>query len=95
MPKYLLDQMFNGLIDELRKEHIECDTATHAILHSNDSRISIKDDEIIAFLENEGRDFTLITADMRFARRCEMLKLNCTPVDQKQLVLDHIRKLKT
>ena len=85
--------MFNGLLDELLKEKIECDTATHAIVKTNDSRISIHDDKIMKFLENEGKGFTLITADLGLGKHCFDRGLNCVPINQKQLVPDHIRKL--
>lgn len=90
-PRYLLDQMFNGLVDELRKAGVECETATQAITKSNDSRIGIPDQEILDYLQREGSGFTLVTADLSFARKCLDLGIQCIDIDQKQLVLSNIK----
>ncbi len=92
--EYLLDQMFNGLVEELRQDGIECKTATQSILHSSDSRIGIPDDKIIEFLKGDGRELTLITADMRLAKKCEQLGIHCMAINQKEIVLEHIRKIR-
>ena len=90
-PKYLLDQMFNGLVDDLRIAGYDCDTATHVILKNDDSRVSIEDDRIIEFLQGEGAGYTLVTADLRFAKRCQDLAINCIRVNQKELVSSNLQ----
>lgn len=89
--KYLLDQMFNGLVDELRQDGVDCVTATRMITDSDDSRIGIADQRIIEFLQGAGAGFTLITADLRLAKKCSDLGLNCMKINQKELVLQHIK----
>ena len=54
--RYLLGQMFNGLVHELREAGIECETATRAITKSDDSRIGIADQMILEYLRGEGLD---------------------------------------
>ncbi len=67
-------------MEELRQDKIECETATKSILHNNDSRISIPDDKIVEFLKGDGREFTLITADMCLAKKCEQFGVHCMPI---------------
>jgi rRNA-processing protein FCF1 len=90
-PKYLLDQMFNGLVEVLRAADYDCDTATHTMLGTNDSRVGIPDAEIIQFLQRNGSSYILVTADMRFARKCLDLGISCIGVDQKELVISHLK----
>lgn len=90
-PKYLLDQMFNGLVDDLRVAGYDCDTATRMILKSDDSRVSIQDEKIIEFLKGEGSGYILVTADLRFAKKCYNLGINCVGVNQKELVISHLK----
>jgi hypothetical protein len=56
--------MFKGLVEELRKDHLQCETATRMITKIGDSRIGISDQKIIEYLQGEGAGFTLITADL-------------------------------
>jgi hypothetical protein len=74
--------MFNGLIDDLRGAGYDCDTATRLILGSDDSRVSIQDEKIIEFLQGEGAGYTLVTADLRFVKKCRNLGINCIEVNQ-------------
>lgn len=90
-PRYLLDQMFNGLVDELRRDGIDCETATQMITNSNDSRIGIPDSKIIEFLQGSGAEFTLVTADLRLVKKCAELHLNCMGINQKEIVIQHIK----
>lgn len=90
-PKYLLDQMFNGLVDDLRDAGYDCNTATRMILKNNDSRVSIEDERIVQFLQREGVGYTLVTADLRFVKRCRSLGINCIEVNQKELVVSHLK----
>ncbi|MGA2663675.1 MAG: hypothetical protein ABSF83_01850 [Nitrososphaerales archaeon] len=92
-PKYLLDQMFNGLAEDLQKDGIDCETATQRIHGDDDSRVSISDDAIVEFLKRE-TGFVLITADKRLAKRCDASGIRCVAIDQRSLVLDHIRRAK-
>ena len=92
-PRYLLDQMFNGLVDELRVAGYDCDTATRMIVGSDDSRVSIQDEKIIEFLQGGGAGYTLVTADLRFAKECRNLGINCVEVNQRELVISHLKSL--
>ena len=92
-PRYLLDQMFNGLVGDLRDAGYDCDTATRMILKSDDSRVSIQDERIAEFLKGEGAGYTLVTADQRFAKKCQDLGINCIEVNQKGLVISHLKSL--
>ena len=83
--------MFNGLVNELRGDGVDCETATQMILKNNDSRISIPDEKIIEFLQGAGAEFTLVTADLRLVKRCDELHLDCMKIDQKEIVIKHIK----
>ena len=90
-PRYLLDQMFNGLVDDLQNAGYDCDTATHAILQSDDSRLSIHDERITEFMHGKGAGYTLVTADLRFAKKCHDLGISCIEVNQKELVISNLK----
>jgi len=83
--------MFNGLVEELRLDGVTCETATKMLTGKDDSLVSIADDKIIQFLQGPGAEFTLITADLKLANRCGDLGLSCMKINQKELVLRHIR----
>jgi len=92
-PKYLLDQMFNGLAEDLQKDGIDCEAATYRIHGDDDWRASISDDAIVEFLKREP-GFFLVTADKHLAKRCDASGIQCMLVDQRGLVLNRIRKAK-
>ena len=83
--------MFNGLVDDLRVAGFDCDTATHTILKNDDSRVSIQDERIVEFLQGEGAGYTLVTADLRFAKKCHNLGVSCIEVNHKDLVISHLK----
>jgi len=48
--KYMTDANVSGLAKELRKKGIDCETVHKLMMNYEDSRVQIKDPQIIKFL---------------------------------------------
>ncbi len=87
--KYMTDANTSGLARELRARGIDCDTVHKLILNNEDSRIQIKDPQIISFLRNQAKQITLITLDTELAEYCGIDGIPCIRV--QDLVADYIK----
>ena len=102
--KYLIDNMFNGLVPELTRRNIKCETVIHEIWKDDDASVPDRPDAVIFrfLLERrfrltpvaEGEDFGVITADIDLARYCNEFGLTCEFVPQpKPLTKDEFKEL--
>jgi hypothetical protein len=85
----MTDANVSGLAKELRKKGIDCETVHRLMLNSEDSRVQIKDPEIIKFLREQGKKITLITLDTELAEYCGIDGIPCIRV--QDIVADHIK----
>ena len=87
--KYMTDAHLSGLAKELRAKEIDCETVHNLMLGNEDSRVSIKDPEIIAYLRTKAGSIALITLDTELANYCKIDKIPCIRV--QDLVGDFIK----
>jgi hypothetical protein len=59
--KYMTDANISGLAKELRSKGIDCETIHQMMLKNEDTRIPIKDPQIVEFLSEQNKTITLIT----------------------------------
>jgi hypothetical protein len=88
--KYMTDANISGLAKELRSKGIDCETVHKLMLSNEDTRIPIKDPQIVKFLSEQNRRITLITMDNLLAEYCKTLEIPCIRV--QDLVSNHIKK---
>jgi hypothetical protein len=88
--KYMTDANVSGLAKELKAHGIDCQTVHELMLNNNDSRVPIKDPEIVKFLRGQDKKITLITLDTELAEYCKTFDIPCIRV--QDLVRDHIKK---
>ena len=87
--KYMTDANISGLFKELRKKGIDCETVHKLMMTHEDSRVQIKDPQIIKFLRDQNKKITLITLDTELAEYCKNDDIPCIRV--QDLVAHHIR----
>lgn len=91
--KYLVDNMFNGLVKELSKKDVDCATVIHEIWNDDDSSIGGRwDARIFHFLLEKKYDlvpkravdeeYTVITADNDLERYCAEFEIRCRHISQ-------------
>jgi hypothetical protein len=91
--RYLVDNMFNGLMKEFSKRDIDCATVIHEIWNDDDSSIGGRwDARIFRFLlekkydlvpkESVGKEYMVITADNDLERYCREFGLGCRHIPQ-------------
>jgi hypothetical protein len=88
--KYMTDANISGLAKELRSKGIDCETVHKMMLSNEDTRIPIKDPQIVKFLNDQNKTITLITMDNLLAEYCKTFEIPCIRI--QDLVSDHIRK---
>jgi hypothetical protein len=88
--KYMTDANISGLSKELKAQGIDCQTVHELMMNSNDTRVQIKDPEILKFLHAQNKSITLITLDTELAEYCRAFEIPCIRV--QDLVRDHIKK---
>ncbi len=86
--KYMTDAHISGLAKELRKKGIDCETVHKRIMNHEDSRVQIKDPEIVKFLRGQDKTIALITLDTELADYCKTFDIPCIRV--QDLVARHI-----
>jgi hypothetical protein len=86
--KYMTDANISGLAKEPKKKGIDCETVHKHIMNHEDSRVQIKDPEIIKFLQRQDKKITLITLDTELADYCKTFDIPCIRV--QDLVARHI-----
>ena len=88
--KYMTDANISGLAKELQANGIDCQTVHELMLKSNDSRVPIKDPEIVKFLQGQDKKIRLITLDTELAEYCKTFDIPC--IRLQDLVGDYIKK---
>jgi hypothetical protein len=88
--KYMTDANISGLAKELNAQGIDCQTVHEIMMNKNDTRIQIKDPEIVKFLHSQNKKITLITLDTELAEYCRAFDIPCIRV--QDLVADHIKR---
>ncbi len=89
--KYMTDANISGLAKELRSKGIDCETVHQMMLKNEDTRIPIKDPQIVKFLSEQNKTITLITMDNLLAEYCKTFEIPCIRI--QDLVSDHIKKI--
>jgi len=89
--KYMTDANLSGLAKELRKKGIDCETVHKLIMNNEDSRVQIKDPQILKFLRGQDKKITLITLDTELAEYCKTFDIPSIRV--QDLVAVHIKKM--
>ena len=56
--KYMTDANISGLAKELRKKGIDCETVHKLMMNHEDSRVQIKDPQIIKFPGSKQEDYS-------------------------------------
>ena len=87
--KYMTDANISGLAKELRAKDIECQTVHKMMLNNEDTRIPIKDPQIVKFLSEQNKTITLITMDNLLAEYCKTFEIPCIRI--QDLVSDYIQ----
>jgi len=91
--KYLTDAHLSGLAKELRDKGVDCETVHKMMLGHEDSRVKIRDDEIVKFLLGKRRRVALITLDNQLADYCKTLGIPCVRVqDLVARYIDSVKK---
>ena len=88
--RYMTDAHISGLAKELKKKSIDCETVHKRMMNHEDSRVQIKDPEIVKFLQGQDKKITLITLDTELADYCKTLGIPCIRV--QDLVAEHIHR---
>ncbi len=88
--KYMTDANVSGLAKELRSKGIDCSTIHVLMKETEDSRIPIRDPEIVKFLREKKGTVTLITLDSELAEYCSTDRIPCIRI--QDLVLEHINR---
>jgi len=86
--KYMTDANVLSCERTLRKKGIDCETVHKLMMNHEDSRVQIKDPQIIKFLRGQDKKITLITLDSELAEYCKNDEIPCIRV--QDLVADHI-----
>ncbi len=68
--KYMTDANISGLANELKDQGIDCQTVYEIMMNKNDTRVQIKDPEIVKFLHGQNKKMTLITLATELAEYC-------------------------
>ena len=88
--KYMTDANISGLAKELRSKGVDCETVHQLMLKNEDTRIPIKDPQIVKFLSEQNRKITLITMDNLLAEYCKTFDIPCIRI--QDLVTETINK---
>lgn len=91
--KYVTDANVSGLAKELREKGIDCQTIHKLMKGTEDSRIPIRDPEIVKFLREKKGTITLITSDSELSEYCNNDGIPCIRI--QDLVAEHINRTKT
>ena len=86
----MTDANISGLAKELRSKGIDCETVHQMMLKNEDTRIPIKDPQIVKFLSEQNKTITLITMDNLLAEYCKTFEIPCIRI--QDLVSDYIQK---
>ena len=92
--KYMTDAQCANIAPVLKEKGFDCETVHQRILGNEDSRVSIKDPEIVGFLMKErsrGVEITLICNDIDLAGHCKVQELPVLFIPE--LVLAHLIEL--
>jgi len=96
--RYLVDNMFNGLVKELSKRDIDCETVIHEIWNDDDpGKKGRWDARIFHYLLEKkmaGEEYAIITADKDLNRYCLEFEIECKHIKQpKPLTRDEYKVL--
>ncbi len=91
--KYVTDANVSGLAKELKRKGIDCQTIHMLMRGTEDSRIQIRDPEIVKFLKGKNGTVTLITLDSELAEYCNSDKIPCIRV--QDLVAENISRTRS
>ena len=90
--RYVTDANVSGLAKELRGKGIDCQTIHMLMKGTEDSRIQIRDPEIVKFLKEKKGTITLITLDSELSEYCAIDGIPCIRI--QDLVAEHIGRTK-